>query len=483
MGVTQQGDKNSPRICGGAASGPRAGYPRRALMGLAVIDIYAAPTRADRNLDVLLIPYSARRWYHIKLDIDLVTRLYDVYIDGIRQGSGIQILDSGMPTGVGVTGGHGGNPTVWFDDVTVSDLSSKPVANAGSDQTVNEGTLVILDGSGSSDPEGAPLTYTWTQVAGPSVTLNPTDPAHPSFTAPSVPFGGGTLTFKLAVSNGQLTSHPDVVNVTVKNVNHPPIADAGADQRVNEGSWVTLDGSGSFDSDGEGLTYSWTQTDGPLVGLDNSTPAKPSFSAPMVGPAGATLTFELTVSDGIDRTTDTVNVAVENVNHPPVANAGADQTKNKGSLVTLDGVASSDPDGDLLSYNWTQTSGPTVTLADPSSPSLNFTAPWVEPGGATLVFWLVVSDGLLASAPDEVTINLLNANDPPNAGLARANPAVLSAPNHPPNHKLVPVEIVGVTDPNNDAVTITITGVTQDEPVNGLGLKFGSEGGISCLHP
>lgn len=357
-------------------------------MGLAVIDIYAAQTRADRNLDVLLIPYSARRWYHIKLDIDLVTRLYDVYIDGIRQGSGIQILDSGMPTGVGVTGGHGGNPTVWFDDVTVSDLSSKPVANAGSDQTVNEGTLVILDGSGSSDPEGAPLTYTWTQVAGPSVTLNPTDPAHPSFTAPSVPFGGGTLTFKLAVSNGQLTSHPDVVNVTVKNVNHPPIADAGADQRVNEGSWVTLDGSGSFDSDGEGLTYSWTQTDGPLVGLDNSTPAKPSFSAPMVGPAGA-----------------------------------------------------------------------------------------------TLVFWLVVSDGLLASAPDEVTINLLNANDPPNAGLAQANPAVLSAPNHPPNHKLVPVEIVGVTDPNNDAVTITITGVTQDEPVNGLGLKFGSEGGISCLHP
>jgi hypothetical protein len=82
-----------------------------------------------------------------------------------------------------------------------------------------------------------------------------------------------------------------------------------------------------------------------------------------------------------------------------------------------------------------------------------------------LVFRLVVNDGLVDSEPAEVTITVQNVNDPPACDLAQAKPGTL----WPPNHKLVPVEIVGVTDPNNDSVTITITGVTQDEPVNGQG--------------
>ncbi|MBI2877027.1 MAG: hypothetical protein HYY20_09115 [Candidatus Tectomicrobia bacterium] len=49
--------------------------------------------------------------------------------------------------------------------------------------------------------------------------------------------------------------------------------------------------------------------------------------------------------------------------------------------------------------------------------------------------------------------------------LAQASPALL----WPPNHKLVLVGIMGVSDPDNDQVTLTVTGVTQDEPVNGLG--------------
>lgn len=81
------------------------------------------------------------------------------------------------------------------------------------------------------------------------------------------------------------------------------------------------------------------------------------------------------------------------------------------------------------------------------------------------VFQLVVSDGLGGSAIDQVAITVLNINDPPAYGLAQASPALL----WPPNHKLVPVGITGVTDPDNDQVTLTVTGVTQDEPVNGLG--------------
>lgn len=340
-----------------------------------------------------------------------------------------------------------------------------PVAHAGLDQIVNEGSLVTLDGAASSDPDGDALTYLWVQAAGSPVTLDLTDPAHPTFVTPSVPTGGEILTFQLTVNDGEVSSPADVVNITVKNVNHRPVADAGPDQAVNEGSSVVLDGTASFDADGEALTFSWLQTGGPSVTISNPDSAQASFNSPLVGTGGTTLTFSLTVSDGIDSATATTNVFVENVNHAPTANAGPDQTKNEGNVVSLDATASSDPDGDALTYTWTQTAGPTITLSDAHSPTPTFTAPAVDPGGTTLTFELVVSDGLAVSLSDEVAVVVLNVNDPPACDRAQPSLAFL----WPPNHKLVPVGIRGVTDPQNDDVGITITGVTQDEPVNGLG--------------
>jgi hypothetical protein len=77
----------------------------------------------------------------------------------------------------------------------------------------------------------------------------------------------------------------------------------------------------------------------------------------------------------------------------------------------------------------------------------------------------VVEDGSTTSAPDAVAITVLDIDTPPACGLAQASPATL----WPPNHKLMLVAIVGVTDPDNDQVALTVTGVTQDEWVNGLG--------------
>jgi hypothetical protein len=393
---------------------------------------------------------------------------YTLYIDGSKKIGPIAstIRPSQIWFGNPVWAWWGTYPwtTLSVDYVTVQkDDPPLPVANAGLDQTVNEGEAVTLDGSGSTSPVAS---YAWSQLAGPPVSLNLADPVHPTFVAPEVTVGGATLTFQLTVNDGYATSLPDTVNVTVKNVNHPPVADAGDDQTVAEGATVQLNGADSYDPDGDFLSYSWVQTGGPAVQLSHAGAAQPTFAAPLVGTAGATLTFALTVSDGIDSSTDTVNIVVENVNHPPVANAGVDQTRNEGVLVELDGSRSLDPDLDALSYQWTQIGGGVlVPLSDPSSPKPTFVAPLVNVGGVKLVYQLVVSDGQFVSQPAQVSISILNVNDPPACDLARA--AVDSL--WPPNHKLAPVSITGVSDPDNDALKLTITGVTQDEPVNGLG--------------
>jgi len=363
-----------------------------------------------------------------------------------------------------------GGPTAFDYKATLS-FATKPTANAGPDQSVPEDTLLVtLDGTGST---GASLTYTWTQVAGPPVALSGGTTAHPTFSAPPVPAAGSTVTFELVVCEGTSSncSDPDSVNVHITYVNQPPVADAGPDQTVQEGSPVMLDGTGSYDPDVEVLTYQWTHILGPApVSLTGANSASPTFTAPTVGPAGDTIVFDLTVTDPHNLTgSDSVSIHVSNVNQIPVANAGPDQTVDEITLVTLNGTGSFDPDLDTLLFTWTQTVGPLVSLTGANTASPTFTAPSVGVGGTTLTFKLVVSDGQ-ANSVDEGTVNIVNihvldTNDPPVCTLAQPSVASL----WPPNHTMVPVTIMGVTDPNNQTVTFTFPAVTQDEPVNGLG--------------
>jgi MYXO-CTERM domain-containing protein len=99
-----------------------------------------------------------------------------------------------------------------------------------------------------------------------------------------------------------------------------PVADAGPDQTVAAGALVTLDASGSRDANPQDtLTFAWTQTSGPTVALGGASTANPTFTAP---DAAATLTFQVSVGDGMFSSTDTVDVQVT----APTADAGVSVT-------------------------------------------------------------------------------------------------------------------------------------------------------------
>jgi hypothetical protein len=100
------------------------------------------------------------------------------------------------------------------------------------------------------------------------------------------------------------------------------------------------------------------------------------------------------------------------VNHAPTAGAGEAQTVDEGTQATLDGSGSTDPDLDLLTYEWTQVGEPAVELDDPTAAKPVFTAPLVD-GDTDLVFQLVVRDGLLASTAVQVTITVKDVPTPP----------------------------------------------------------------------
>src|SRR5262249_34708428 len=292
---------------------------------------------------------------------------------------GVSVTYEGSPTAPTAAGSYAVVATLTNDNYTAPPASGTLAivdASAGPDQTVDEGASVTLSGSGYG------LTYAWTQIspASPQISINNPSSLLAGFTAPQLPggFGSVVFTFRLQVSDGDV-SKSSTVNVTVKNINHAPVASATAPAAVAEGTpAVQLNGASSYDPDGDALTYSWVQTAGPTVTLAGANTPTAAFTAPLLmgGVSGsANLTFELTVSDGSLSNKKSVTVVVEQIDHAPTANAGSNQTVNVNTLVTLDGSLSSDPDGDALTYAWTQVAGPAVTLDMTNPVKPKFTAP------------------------------------------------------------------------------------------------------------
>lgn len=157
--------------------------------------------------------------------------------------------------------------------------------------TVPERSEVKLVPGTVSDRDLDTLTLTWMQTSGASVQL-----VDDTFTAPEVPATGGTLGFRVTVSDGRGGVDTDDMTVTVRNVNRRPEVLAGGSTDVTSGETATLEATAT-DPDGDALTYLWQQQGDATVSLAEANAATTTFVAPEVKIAEL-ISFKVIALDG-----------------------------------------------------------------------------------------------------------------------------------------------------------------------------------------
>jgi hypothetical protein len=283
--------------------------------------------------------------------------------------------------------------------VTVSaSVNQLPIANAGANQSASDGDgdtqhIFTLNGGGASDPDGSIVTYDWSEAGvsiGSGVTAN-------------VTLGTGSHTITLVVTDNTGATASDTTLVTLT-PNQPPVVIAGADQTVNDVDFsgsepVTLSESGSFDPDGNIVTFEWREG---AVLLGSGPTLTTTLSV-------GTHTLTLTGTDNGGATTSDTTVVTVTSNQVPVANAGPDQTivdvgGDTLEIVTFDGSGSADPDGIIVSYSWTKNG---TFLGNAATFSVT------QPVGIHTVV-LTVTDDLGRTSSDTVVVTIEAAPAPGN---------------------------------------------------------------------
>jgi len=308
-----------------------------------------------------------------------------------------------------------------------------PVADTGEGVVARQGSISVLDGTASHDPDGNQLSYQWRQLRGPGVTLQEADTPTPSVAACTP----GIYQFELVVNDGRVDSLPAELWMTVHSpCNGAPIADAGKDiiAFAADGNpdtvfdRIILDGRQSHDSDpdnppeGHELKYQWLQVGGLPTEVYLEFKPRPFLEATEWDTYTVRL-FALDSWTDLDNEPpacwkdawslpDDVNVVVHSDhNHVPIADAGEEENEWLiGDTIELDGCGSMDGDGDPLTYTWWQTCGPPVDLENPGTCRPTYPADDDE----RRCFCLFVDDGWIPSLED-CTIHraLPNNNEPP----------------------------------------------------------------------
>ncbi len=292
--------------------------------------------------------------------------------------------------------------SLWKDVVNITanpPANLRPIANAGLDYSCNSNTSVTLNGSSSWDGDGIIITWDWNFTSHPTLPIINENSSSPTFT-PTMP---GIYALTLVVRDDQgAWSEESQVNITVIEVNRPPIANAGGDVTAYTMERVDLDGSRSWDTEGKILAWDWNCTSHAVV-LNDSNSSTPYFVPRMSG----VYVFTLRVMDEMEfwsYNSDVVNVTVLEkpiyVNERPVANAGEDRMIRVNETVVLDGTNSFDEDGNITTWDWNCTSHPSLLFENENSSTPSFRP--LKAG--TYVITLVVADEVGARSSEDTVV-------------------------------------------------------------------------------
>lgn len=293
-----------------------------------------------------------------------------------------------------------------------------PIADAGHDLIIAlPKDSVILDGSKSKDPDGTITRYNWINISGPSSFVIITPSSEKTKVKNLLP---GIYSFELAVTDNKGLSSKDTVRVTVEvvPVNHPPVANAGNDTTlVLPVNSIILNGSDSWDVDNNIIGYAWSKLSGPST-LSMSDPVSIQVQAGDL--VQGIYLFVLTVTDaGGLSDKDTVQIIVNiSPNQSPIADAGGDVAlaynlqacEMEPSVITLDGRASSDPDGTILVYQWSLIFAENYAIVITNPLASVTTVTNLTPG--TYKFRLQVTDNDGASDFDTMVVTMAITNRP-----------------------------------------------------------------------
>jgi hypothetical protein len=294
---------------GGGADAPTAVLSER-LDTNTVPDTNTAPVANAGPAQSVLLQRLVTLDGSTSTDADSDTLGYTWTLTGVPAGSGAQLTgaDTARPTFMPDLPGR------YVATLTVNDGKSAstpaavnvdagagnvaPAAHAGSARVVLTPSPVRLDGSGSTDANGDLLAYEWTlatRPAGSGATLTGANTAAPSFTADVA----GLYVASLVVRDGTASSFASSVDITAiaQTVNAAPVAIAGPNNTTLTGRSVALDGTASYDVNGDSLTYAWVLTSRPgtsAANLTNAASGTPSLTPDQSGIYVATLV----VSDG-----------------------------------------------------------------------------------------------------------------------------------------------------------------------------------------
>jgi hypothetical protein len=288
------------------------------------------------------------------------------------------------PEAINVTSAAGGTSTARVRDIGSAFASDPVTADAGADQTVQQGQKVTLDGTASTNA----TSFTWVQTAGPSVTLTGAGTSVATFTAPAT---STTLSFQLT-AHSTSGSATDDIQIKVDPIS-APVADAGVDKTgVLVGSQVLLDASSSTGA----ATFAWTQVAGTSAPLTGANTVRASFTMPA---SSTPLVFQVTVTGPGGTATDQVSVS-QQVDRLTITRSEfrADQTQWR-----IDGTASVLDNNIITVYLGNGTGGTVIGAAqvDPLNGTFDVRVrdSGVSPGTAGTVTVQSSRGGLLVGVP------------------------------------------------------------------------------------